>query len=141
MAPRARGSGLARRAAFFDRERTVAAPGYDRWLVPPAAIAVQMCIGQIYGFSVFNVPLTRAIGITKSVPGQDFTIPQVGWTYSIALIMLGLSAAFLGKWVERSGPRKTMLVSACCFCGGLVLASFGVALHSLAIIYLGYGLL
>jgi MFS family permease len=128
-----------RAASFFDRERTVAGPGFNRWLVPPAAIAVQMCIGEIYGFSVFNVPLTRAIGITASVPGRDFTIPQVGWIYSIALIMLGLSAAFLGKWVERSGPRKTMFASACCFCGGLVVASFGVSLHSLAIIYLGYG--
>jgi MFS family permease len=127
--------------SYLDRERTVAPPGFNRWLVPPAAIAVQMCIGEIYGFSVFNVPLTRAIGITASIPGQDFTIPQVGWIYSIALIMLGLSAAFLGKWVERSGPRKTMVTSACCFCGGLVVASFGVALHSLAVIYAGYGLL
>jgi MFS family permease len=127
--------------SFLDRERTVAGAGFNRWLVPPAAIAVQMCIGEIYGFSVFNVPLTRAVGITASVPGQDFTIPEVGWIYSLALIVLGLSAAFLGKWVERSGPRKTMVVSACCFCGGLVVASFGVGLHSLPVIYGGYGLL
>jgi MFS family permease len=100
-----------------------------------------MCIGEIYGFSVFNVPLTRAVGITKSLDGQDFTIPQVGWIYSIALIMLGLSAAFLGKWVERNGPRKTMFTSACCFSGGLVVAAFGVNLHSLVLIYVGYGLL
>jgi MFS family permease len=126
--------------SLLDRERTVAGPGFHRWLVPPAAIAVQMCIGQIYGFSVFNVPLTRAIGITRSVPGEDFTIPEVGWIYSIALIMLGLSAALLGKWVEKSGPRKTMLASACCFCGGLVIASFGVAAHSLPVLYVGYGL-
>jgi MFS family permease len=128
-------------ASFFDRERSVAGPGFNRWLVPPAALAVHICIGEIYGFSVFNVPLTRAVGITSSVPGQDFTIPQVGWIYSIALIMLGLSAAFLGKWVERSGPRKAMFTSSCCFCGGLVVASLGVRLHSLAIIYLGYGVL
>jgi MFS family permease len=127
--------------SFFARESTVARPGFNRWLVPPAAIAVHMCIGEIYGFSVFNVPLTRAIGITQSVKGQDWTIPQVGWVYSIGLIMLGLSAAFLGKWVERIGPRKTMFVSACCFCGGLVVASLGVHLHNLWIIYLGYGVL
>jgi MFS family permease len=126
--------------SFLDRQRTVAGPGFNRWLVPPAAIAVQMCIGEIYGFSVFNVPLTRLVGITTSVPGQDFTIPQVGWVYSLALIMLGLSAALLGKWVERSGPRMTMFTSAVCFCGGLVLASVGVQLHSLALIYVGYGL-
>ena len=128
-------------ASLFDRERTIAKPGFNRWLVPPAAIAVQMCIGEIYGFSVFNVPLTRAIGIRASLPGQDFTIPEVGWIYSIALIMLGLSAAFLGKWVERNGPRKTMFTSACCFSFGLVLAALGVGIHSLALIYLGYGVL
>src|SRR5271170_7866638 len=125
--------------SFLDREHTVAGPGFNRWIVPLAAIAAQMCIGEIYGFSVFNVPLTRAIGITKSIPGEDFTIPQIGWTYSIALIMLGLSAAFLGKWVERNGPRKTMFTSACCFCGGLVVASAGVHVHNLVVVALGYG--
>lgn len=127
--------------SFLSREKTVAGPGFNRWLVPPAAIAVQMCIGEIYGFSVFNVPLTRALGITSSIKGQDWTIPQVGWIYSIGLIMLGLSAAVLGKWVERNGPRKTMAASACCFCGGLVVASLGVHLHQISIVYLGYGVL
>ncbi len=109
--------------SFLDRERTVAPPGFSRWLVPPAAIAVQMCIGEIYGFSVFNIPLTRAIGITKSIPDQDWTVPHVVLaTYSLGLVMLGLSAAFLGKWVEREGPRKTMFASACLFCSGLVIA-------------------
>jgi MFS family permease len=126
--------------SFLDRERTVAGPGFNRWLVPPAAIAVQMCIGEIYGFSVFNVPLTRLVGITESVKGEDWTIPQVGWIYSLALVMLGLSAAFLGKWVERSGPRKTMFASSCCFAGGLLLASVGVGTHQLWIVYAGYGL-
>jgi MFS family permease len=129
-------------ASFLDRDRTVAQPGFNRWLVPPAAIAIQMCIGEIYGFSVFNVPLTRAIGITKSIPGQDWTIPHVVLsTYSLGLVVLGLSAAFLGKWVERNGPRKTMFVSAWCFCSGLVVASLGVHLHSLLVVALGYGLL
>jgi MFS family permease len=85
---------------FLSREATVAKAGFNRWLVPPAAIAVHMCIGEVYGFSVFNVPLTQA--------GAGWTIPQVGWIYSIALFMLGMSAAAFGKWVERSGPRKTM---------------------------------
>lgn len=128
--------------SFLDRARTVALPGFSRWLVPPAAIAVQMCVGEIYGFSVFNIPLTRAIGITKSIPEQDWTVPHVVLaTYSLGLVMLGLSAAFLGKWVERVGPRKTMFVSACCFCGGLVVASLGVHLHSLAVVALGYGVI
>jgi MFS family permease len=128
--------------SFLQRERTVAAPGFSRWLVPPAAIAVQMCIGEIYGFSVFNIPLTRAIGITKSVPDQDWTVPHVVLaTYSLGLVMLGLSAAFLGKWVEREGPRKTMFASACCFCSGLAVASLGVHLHNLLIVALGYGVI
>ena len=128
--------------SFLDRERTIASPGFSRWLVPPAAIAVQMCIGEIYGFSVFNIPLTRAIGITQSIPGQDWKVPQVVLaTYSLGLVILGLSAAFLGKWVEREGPRKTMFASACCFCGGLAVASFGVHIHSLAVVALGYGVI
>ena len=118
---------------FLSREATVAGPGYSRWLVPPAAIAVHMCIGQVYGFSVFNVPLTQS--------GGGWTIPQVGWIYSIALFMLGLSAAVFGKWVERSGPRKTMVASGFCFCGGLAVAALGVRLQQLWLIYAGYGLL
>jgi MFS family permease len=129
-------------SSFLDRERTVAPAGFSRWLVPPAAIAVQMCIGEIYGFSVFNIPLTRAIGITKSVPDQDWTVPHVVLaTYSLGIVILGLSAAFLGKWVERSGPRKAMFASACLFCSGLVVASWGVHLHSLLVVALGYGVI
>src|SRR3954451_10792418 len=124
---------------FLDRDRTVASPGFNRWLIPPAALSVHLCIGEIYGFSVFSKPLTRVIGIEHSLKGQDWTIPEVGWIYSIALIMLGLSAAVLGRWVERVGPRKTMFASACCFCGGLWLSSLGVSLHNIWLVYLGYG--
>ena len=116
---------------FLSREATVAKPGFNRWLVPPAAIAVHMCIGEVYGFSVFNVPLTQA--------GAGWTIPQVGWIYSIALFMLGMSAAVFGKWVERSGPRKTMAASCACFCGGLLLSAIGVKFKILWLLYIGYG--
>jgi MFS family permease len=92
-----------------------------------------MCIGEVYGFSVFNVPLTQA--------GAGWTIPQVGWVYSIALFMLGISAAVFGKWVERSGPRKTMVASCLCFCGGLLISAIGVNLKMLWLLYLGYGVL
>jgi len=118
---------------FLSREATVAKSGYNRWLVPPAAISVHMCIGEVYGFSVFNVPLTQA--------GAGWTIPQVGWVYSIALFMLGMSAAVFGKWVERSGPRKTMVASCVCFCGGLLISAIGVKLQSLWLLYLGYGVI
>jgi len=125
---------------FLDRERSVARPGFTRWLVPPAALAVHLCIGEIYGFSVFNVPLTRLLGITQSAPG-DWTIPQVAWLYSTGLILLGLSAAFFGKWVERNGPRKTMFVSACCWGGGFLVASLGIKLHQFWLVLLGYGII
>jgi MFS family permease len=126
---------------ILDRDLTVAPPGFNRWLVPPAALAVHLCIGEIYGFSVFNKPLTQVIGIDHSINGTDWTIPEVGWIYSIGLIMLGLSAAVLGRWVERVGPRKTMVASACCFCGGLWIASLGVHLHNIWVVYLGYGVI
>jgi len=115
---------------WLSKDATVAPPGYSRWLVPPAAIAVHLCIGQVYGFSVFNKPLAAELGAPVS---------QVNWAYQIALMMLGISAATFGKWVERSGPRKTMVVSGLCFCGGLLLAAAGVALHSLPLVLFGYG--
>jgi MFS family permease len=127
--------------SLLARERTIAGPGFNRWLVPPAAIAVQMCVGEIYSFSVFNLPLSRAIGITKSVNG-DWAVPNIVLaTYSLGLVILGLSAAVFGKWVERVGPRKTMAASACFFCGGLCISSLGVHLHSLAVLALGYGII
>ena len=77
---------------FFDRERTVAGPGFNRWLVPPAALAVHLSIGQVYAFSVFKLPLTKIIGVTNSAPG-DWTQPQLAWIFSLAICFLGLSAA------------------------------------------------
>lgn len=117
---------------FLSREATVAVPGFSRWLVPPAAIAVHMCIGQVYAFSVFNKPLSQELGVPVS---------EVVLAYQIALMMLGLSAAVFGKWVERSGPRKTMLASCLCFCGGLVLTAVGVQIKSLPLVLVGYGAL
>ena len=96
---------------ILEREQNGCSAGFNRWLIPPAALAVHLCIGEIYGFSVFNKPLTQVLGIDHSITGQDWTIPEVGWVYSIGLIMLGLSAAVLGKWVEKVGPRKTMVAS------------------------------
>jgi len=125
---------------FLTRDATVASPGFNRWLVPPAAIAVHMCIGQVYGFSVFKKPLARALGITAPSAG-DWSEADVGVAYSIALALLGLSAAFFGKWVEHSGPRKTMLASMLCFCSGLVLTSLAVRWHQLWLLYAGYGLI
>ncbi|HEY3662616.1 MAG TPA: OFA family MFS transporter [Chthoniobacterales bacterium] len=125
---------------FFDRENTVAGPGFSRWLVPPAALAVHLSIGQVYAFSVFKLPLTKAIGITAPAP-NDWTQPQLAWIFSIAILFLGASAAVFGRWVERVGPRKTMAVAALCFGGGFVVSAFGVWWHQLWLIYLGYGVI
>jgi MFS family permease len=116
---------------MLDRSHTIAPPGFNRWLVPPAAIALQMCIGQVYGFSVFKKPLATT-GWTES---------EIGIAYSIALALLGISAAIFGKWVEKSGPRKTMVASLLCFCSGLILSAFAVRTHQLWLLYAGYGLI
>jgi MFS family permease len=124
---------------FLERVATVAPPGFNRWLVPPAAIAAHMCIGQVYGFSVFNKPLAAEIFSKPISANLAEEISSVQWAYSIALIMLGLSAAVFGKWVERSGPRKTMVMSCLCFCGGLLLGALGVHFKSLFLVLFGYG--
>lgn len=125
--------------AFFDRSNAVAKPGFNRWLVPPAALCIHLCIGEVYAFSVFTKPMAQAIGITAPKPGADWTVPELGWIFSLAILILGLSAAFGGKWVERAGPRKAMFVAALFFSSGLILAGIGVNAHLLWLVYLGYG--
>lgn len=125
---------------FLDREATIAEPGFNRWLVPPAALAVHLAIGQIYAYSVFNAPLTKLIGITESAAG-DWKLTTVGWIFSIALAMLGASAALFGTWMERVGPRKAMFVAACCFSLGFFVSALGVSTHNLFLLYLGNGVI
>ncbi|HEV2968652.1 MAG TPA: OFA family MFS transporter [Pirellulales bacterium] len=127
--------------AFLDRQRTIARPGFSRWLVPPAALSIHLAIGQAYAFSVFNTPLTQIIGVKQSVKGQDWDPTTVGWIFSIAIVFLGLSAAVFGKWLENAGPRKAMFASACCFGGGFLVSALGVYWHQIVLIYLGYGVL
>jgi len=118
----------------------VAGPGYNRFLVPPAALAVHLSIGQAYAFSTFNLPLTKLLGVTHSVPG-DWKLTDIGWTFSIAIVFLGLSAAVFGRWVETAGPRKAMFTAALCFGGGFLVSAFGIHLHQIWLLYLGYGVL
>jgi MFS family permease len=127
-------------ASFLDRQSTIAPPGFNRFLVPPAALAVHLCIGQAYAFSTFNLPLTKLIGITASAPG-DWSQKQVVWIFSIAIAFLGSSAAVFGRWVERVGPRKSMFTAALCFAGGFLVSAVGIHLHQLWLLYLGYGVL
>jgi MFS family permease len=95
--------------SVLDREHTIAPPGYSRWLIPPAALAVHLCIGQAYATSVYKTSLIRHFDASQTA---------IGVIFSIAIVMLGLSAAVGGTWVERNGPRKAMFVSACFWATG-----------------------
>ena len=102
----------------LDKRRTIAGPGFNRWFVPPAALCVHLCIGMAYGFSVFWLPLTRAVGVTHPVPcppslgllgrltttSHDWDKPLLGWMYTLFFVFLGSSAAIFGTWLERAGP-------------------------------------
>src|SRR5689334_17885081 len=125
---------------LLNRERTIAGIGFSRWMVPPAALCVHLCIGQAYAFSVFNLPMTRLIGITQSTP-DDWKLTDLGWIFSIAIFVLGASAALLGRWVEEGGPRRAMFTAGLCWAGGFLLSAVGVYVHNIWLIYLGYGVL
>lgn len=122
-------------ASFLDREHSIAPPGYSRWLVPPAALAIHLSIGQVYAFSVFKNPLLAL----HAADGSAWSLKAVGAIFSIAIAVLGLSAALFGAWLEKAGPRRAMFYAALCFGLGFEIASFGATSHSLLLIYLGYG--
>ena len=143
------------KGGWLDKSRIIAKPGFNRWLVPPAALAIHLCIGMAYGFSVFWLPLSRAIGITSSVacPADmslfaelfatncDWKISTLGWMYTLFFVFLGSSAAIWGGWLERVGPRKVGIVSALCWCGGLVISAIGIKLHQIWLMWLGSGVI
>ena len=126
--------------SFLDKRHSIAPPGYSRWLIPPAALCVHLCIGQAYAFSVFNLPMTKLLGITQATP-DDWKLTDLGWIFSIAIFVLGTSAALLGRWVEEGGPRRAMFTAALCWGGGFVISALGVYIHNLWVIYFGYGIL
>jgi MFS family permease len=141
-------------AGFLDKERTIAAAGFNRWLVPPAALCIHLCIGMAYGFSVFWLPLSRAIGLTapKACPDIslfqelftttcDWKVASLGWMYTLFFVVLGVAAAVWGGWLERVGPRKAGFVAALCWCGGLFLGAIGVYIHQLWLMWLGAGVI
>ena len=125
---------------LFSKRHITADQSFNRWLTPPATLSVHLCIGQAYAFSVFNEPLSRVIGISSPGP-EDWKLTTLGWIFSLAIVFLGLSAAFAGKWLEKVGPRLTMFVAACCFGGGFWVAALGVYLHQIWLVYLGYGVI
>ncbi|MFY1670826.1 OFA family MFS transporter [Plantactinospora sp. WMMB334] len=116
----------------LDHQHTVAPPGYSRWLIPPAALSVHLCIGQAYATSVYKNSL---------IAHFDASQTAIGIIFSIAIVMLGLSAALGGTWVESNGPRKAMFVSACFWASGFLVGALGIATGQLWLVYLGYGFL
>ncbi|WP_291685286.1 OFA family MFS transporter [Bradyrhizobium sp.] len=139
---------------ILDREHTIAKAGFNRWLVPPAALCIHLCIGMAYGFSVFWLPLSRAIGVTTSKVCPDMSLVQelftttcdwkvasLGWMYTLFFVLLGVSAAMWGGWLERVGPRKAGVVAAACWGGGLLLGAFGIYIHQLWLLWLGSGVI
>jgi MFS family permease len=127
-------------AGLLARSRIVAQPGFNRWLVPPAALAIHLSIGQAYAFSVFKLPLTKVLGVTQSAAG-DWSQTQLAWIFTIAIVFLGLSAALFGRWLEHAGPRKSGVVAAVCWSCGFFISSVGVRTHNIWLLYLGYGVL
>ena len=144
---------------LLDKERTIAGSGFNRWLVPPAALAIHLCIGMAYGFSVFWLPLSKALGVSQGgieaikcpadvgFIGQLFTttcdwqISTLGWMYTLFFVFLGGAAAIWGGWLERAGPRKAGVVSAFCWCGGMLFSALGVYLHQFWMMILGSGVI
>jgi MFS family permease len=139
---------------ILDKSRIIARPGFNRWLVPPAALAIHLCIGMAYGFSVFWLPLSRAIGHDKSVICEGLTLAQSLFTttcdwrvsdlvliYTLFFVLLGISAATWGGWLERVGPRKAGVVAAMCWCGGMLISAIGIIQHQLWMMWIGSGVI
>jgi len=141
------------------KERIIAKPGFNRWLVPPAALAIHLCIGMAYGFSVFWLPLSQAVGIASGGGGAvacaadigffqrifstscDWRVSELGWMYTLFFVLLGSSAAIWGGWLERVGPRRVGVVAACCWSGGLVISALGVHWHQIWMLWIGSGVI
>ncbi|MBL28471.1 MAG: MFS transporter [Rhodospirillaceae bacterium] len=129
--------------AFWDRlrkEHIVAGEDFNRLKVPPASIAIHLCIGSVYAWSIFNPALIKEIGVVTSA-SEDWSLSSVVWVFSTAIVFLGLAAAFAGKWLEDVGPRMVGFVAACCWGGGFIIGSIGIVTHQLWLIYLGYGVI
>ncbi len=140
---------------FLEKEHTIAQHGFNRWLVPPAALAIHLCIGMAYGFSVFWLPLSKAIGVSNPVAcpsdmgffaqlfstGCDWQISTLGWMYTLFFVVLGSAAAIFGGWLEHAGPRKAGVVAAICWAGGLVISALGVYTHQIVLLWLGSGVI
>ena len=125
---------------LLSKDRIIAPPNYNRWRVPMASVAIHLCIGSVYAWSIYNPSLTRVYGVVTSA-GDDWSLSEVVWVFTVAIVFLGLAAAFAGKWLESVGPRKVGVVAACCWGGGYLVGSAGIMTHQLWLLYLGYGVI
>jgi MFS family permease len=127
-------------ANLLSKDHIVAGPNFNRWLVPPASIAIHLCIGSVYAWSIYNPALIRVFGVVTPA-ADDWSLSDVLWIFSVAILFLGLAAAFAGRWLEDVGPRMVGVVAAVCWGGGYVLGGLGIWIHQLWLVYLGYGVI
>ena len=125
---------------LLSKDRIVAKPAFNRWLIAPAALGIHLCIGSVYAWSLFNPALVKRIGVVTSA-ADDWSLKSVVWIFTVAIVFLGLSAAIAGKWLEQVGPRMVAVVAACCWGGGFVVGGVGIVTGQLWLIYLGYGVI
>ena len=123
---------------IFSKKYITADDNFNRWLVPPISISIHLCIGSVYAWSIFNPALTNALGVVTG-SANDWSLNEVVWIFSVAIVFLGLAAAFAGKWLEEVGPRLVGFVAACLWGGGFLVGSIGLFTHQLWLVYLGYG--
>ena len=127
-------------AGLLSKERIVAGPDFNRWLIAPAALGIHLCIGSVYAWSLFNPALVKRVGVVTSA-ADDWSLKSVVWIFTVAIVFLGLSAALAGKWLEKVGPRMVGVVSATCWGGGFVVGGMGIVTGQLWLVYLGYGVI
>ncbi len=127
-------------AGLLSKGRIVAEPGFNRWLIAPAALGIHLCIGSVYAWSLFNPALVKRIGVVTSA-ADDWSLKSVVWIFTVAIVFLGLSAAVAGKWLEDVGPRMVGVVAATCWGGGFIVGGFGIVTGQLWLVYLGYGVI
>ncbi len=127
-------------SGLLSKQRIIAKPGFNRWLIAPAALGIHLCIGSVYAWSLFNPALIKRLGVVTSA-ADDWTLKSVVWIFTVAIVFLGLAAAIAGHWLEKVGPRMVGVVAACCWSGGFFIGGFGIVTGQLWLLYIGYGVL